>query len=63
MSVYDRIPPPDLIRVELARVVREADVLRLLLRAATKVEVDRQFIQSLRDRRDEAARPQEATRE
>jgi hypothetical protein len=58
MSVQELIPPPDVIRAELARSVRESEALRSLLRIATKVEDDRRFVQSLRGRQPEAARPE-----
>ena len=59
MSVQDLIPPPDVIRAELARSVRESDALRSLLRIATKIEDDRRFVQSLRSSLPAAARPEE----
>ncbi len=62
MSVQELIPAPDVIRAELARTVREADILRLLLKAASKAEDDRRFVQSLRDRQPEPARPEGGTR-
>jgi hypothetical protein len=62
MNVQELIPPPDVIRAELARTVREADVLRLLLKAATRADGDRRFVQFLRDRQPEAACPEAVTR-
>jgi hypothetical protein len=41
------IPPPGLVRVELARSVREARRLRSLLRLAMQADDDRRFIRSL----------------
>lgn len=39
--VGDLIPPPPLVRAELARAVREARRLRSLLRLAERAELDR----------------------
>lgn len=41
------IPPPGVVRAELARSVREARRLRSLLRLAMQAEEDRQFLLSL----------------
>jgi hypothetical protein len=42
------IPRPGVIRVELARVVREARRLRSLLRLSMQAEADREFIEGMR---------------
>lgn len=41
------IPPPDLVRAELARSVREARRLRSLLRLSVREEQDRRFVLDL----------------
>ncbi len=41
------IPPPALVRVELARAVRETQQLRSLLRLSLRAAEDRRFIESL----------------
>ena len=46
------IPPPPVVRAELARAVRESRRLRSLLRLAVQTEEDRRFLESL------AGRPQ-----
>lgn len=49
-SLYDAlrlIPPPGVVRAELARRVREARRLRSLLRLAMQAEEDRRFLNSL----------------
>ncbi len=49
MSMLDRelIPPPPVVRAELARSVREARRLRALLRVALQAEKDRQELARL----------------
>lgn len=44
------IPPPETVRVELARSVRESRRLRALLRLSLLSEDDRRFLASLRPR-------------
>lgn len=45
------IPPPCVVRAELARNVREGRRLRSLLRLSVKAEEDRSFLRELADRR------------
>lgn len=44
------IPPPGLVRVELARSARETRQLRALLKLSLQAEEDRRFIESQADR-------------
>lgn len=44
------IPPPEAVRAELARSVREAARLRALLRLAVRADEDRSFVDALRER-------------
>jgi hypothetical protein len=48
MDNRDLIPPPETIRAELARSVREAAILRKLLKLASQAQDDRQFVEDLR---------------
>ncbi len=52
MSVQALIPPPETVRAELAKSVREAERLRELLKISVKAEEDRRFLQSLHGRRE-----------
>jgi hypothetical protein len=56
------IPPPDTVRAELARSVRETRRLRSLLRISAQAEDDHRYVEALRQRsgadpQPEAARP------
>lgn len=49
------IPPPELVRAELARSIRESRRLRALLRLALLTEDDRRFLAELRRHAPQAA--------
>ena len=50
------IPPPRVVRAELARAVRQARRLRSLLRLSEKAELDRRFCEEL----DSTSKPHES---
>jgi hypothetical protein len=51
VSVLEAVPPPEVIRVELARSVRETERLRTLLKLSVQTQEDRRFLEELRGRR------------
>lgn len=44
------IPNPEIVRVELARTVREAKALRSLLKLSVQAREDREFVDRIRNR-------------